>query len=232
MKTNRGCRPVLHYLIASCLLLGTYAFADSDSMNCNEKPPAIHATLAPADQNSAGHLQLSRKIAAGASISLNVCDADLTIKGSNGDQLQVTVDLGNPVAKLNAGDYLQVLEVTPQGARLKLDLPKRVRAKVLIVMPAATDDMEVNLVRGDLTLEADRIAGERNINVVRGHMDFLGNPDSYEGLHVNVVMGSMHDHRKGGEDHHFMVSQSYGGTGKGSVDINVVMGSVDLKAWD
>jgi hypothetical protein len=232
MKTNRGRRPVRYYLVASFLLLGTYAFADTQSMNCNDKPPATHAQLAQGDQNTPTHLQLSRKIAVGASISLNVCDADLTIKGGNGDQLQVTVDLDNPAAKLNAGDYLQVLEVTPQGARLRLDLPKRVRAKVLIVMPAAMDDLAVNLVRGDLILEADKIAGERNINVVRGHMDFLGNPDSYDVLHVNVVMGSMHDHRQGGEDHHFMTSQSYGGSGKGTVDINVVMGSVDLKAWD
>jgi hypothetical protein len=29
-----------------------------------------------------------------------------------------------------------------------------------------------------------------------------------------------------------MVSQSLSGTGKGSIEINVVAGSVDIKAWD
>jgi hypothetical protein len=83
-----------------------------------------------------------------------------------------------------------------------------------------------------LSFETDRIRGERSINVVDGHVDLLANADSFANLQVDVVMGSFHDHRKGGEDHRFMVSQSQTGTGAGSIEINVVAGSVDLRPWD
>jgi hypothetical protein len=102
----------------------------------------------------------------------------------------------------------------------------------VVAVPAVTPDLEVNLVRGDLSLETARIGGERKINVVHGNVELLGNPDSYNSLNVDIVMGSFHDHRKNGEDHRFMVSQSLSGTGKGSIEINVVMGRVDVKAWD
>jgi hypothetical protein len=42
-------------------------------------------------------------------------------------------------------------------------------------------------------------------------------------------MGSMHDHRPGGENGHFVVSKQYEAKGSGSLEINVGMGSLDIR---
>jgi hypothetical protein len=228
----RRKQAVLYCIVASWLLLAGRALAESRSMSCDSKLPATHAQLAEGDQNTANHLELSCKIASGASVDLDVCAADLTITASGSDILRVTVDIGNPAQKLTAADYLQAFDVSPQGVTLQLHLPKDVRAKVVVALPAAIAKLDIDLVSGNLSFQTDRIGGKREINVVRGHVELVGNADSYASLHVDVVMGSFHDHRKGGEDHHFMVSQSLSGTGKGSIEINVVAGRVDIKAWD
>jgi hypothetical protein len=62
-------------------------------------------------------------------------------------------------------------------------------------------------------------------------VDVEANPDSFASMQVNTLMGSFHDRRLGKEARG-LVSQSVEGTGKGSVNVNVVMGSVDLKPWD
>jgi hypothetical protein len=222
----------LIFITITWLGLAGHALADTQSMNCNGDRPSKHAELAKDDQNTATHLQFTRKLPLGAALDLDVCAADLTIKGTSGDQLQVTVDIGKPASNLTAGDYLQTLDVTGQQATVRLHLPKNVRAKVVVVVPEALSKLELNLVRGDLSFETERIAGEREINLVHGHADLLANDDSYSTLHVNIVMGSLHDRRKGGEDHRFMVSQELSGTGRGSIEINVVAGSVDLRPWD
>ena len=228
----RGQKAVLYCILASRLLGGAHALAERQSSNCDSDMRPTHVELATGDQSTANHLQLSRKIASGVSINLDVCAADLTVKGSSSDVFQVAVDIGNSAPKLTAIDYLKTLDITPQSVALQLDLPKKARAKVVVVVPMTTSKVDVNLVRGDLSFETDRIRGERSINVVDGHVDLLANADSFANLQVDVVMGSFHDHRKGGEDHRFMVSQSQTGTGAGSIEINVVAGSVDLRPWD
>ena len=142
------------------------------------------------------------------------------------------MDFETGEARTPVVDYLRALETTPQAVNLKLYLPKRPRAKVLIVIPATAPKLQVNLVRGDLTFETDRISGERRINVVSGNVEILANADAYATLHASVLLGSFHDHRPPREDNHGIISQSLSGTGKGSIEVNVVRGSVDLKAWD
>jgi hypothetical protein len=218
-------------MFATLLLYGAHAVAQHESIDCTKVSPTP-VKLAEGDQNTARHLKVSRKIEPGASIDLDVCAADLTIKAGKDDRFQVTVDFDTANAKSVAGDYLQALEVTPQAVSVKLYLPKRPRAKVLVVLPAMTPKLQVNLVRGDLSLETDRIAGERRINVVSGNVEILGNADSYATLHASVLLGSLHDDRPPREDSHGIVSKSLSGTGKGSIEVNVVRGNVDLKAWD
>ena len=87
--------------------------------------------------------------------------------------MRVSVDFGNSTAKLRAGDCLRALDVTLEAVEVKLYLPKRPRAKAVIVVPARTPELHVNLVRGELSFETDRIAGEHRINVVSGHVDVL-----------------------------------------------------------
>jgi len=225
-------KAVLGFIFVGWLWLGGNVLAEAESMNCDSDTPGKHVELAKDDRNSASHLEVSRKIALGASVVLDVCAADLTITGSSGDQLRVTMDIGNSSPKLTAGDYLQTLDVGGQRVSVQLHLPKSVRAKVVIVVPAGMAKLELNLVRGDLSFETERIGGERSVNLVHGHVDLLANADSYGTLHVDIVMGSFHDHRKGGEEHRFMVSQELSGTGRGSIEINVVAGSVDVRPWD
>jgi hypothetical protein len=57
-------------------------------------------------------------------------------------------------------------------------------------------------------------------------------PIYYGSFHASVLMGSFDDHRSDGQQAHGMLSKSLSGTGKGSIDINMVEGSLDVKAWD
>ncbi|HTA22518.1 MAG TPA: hypothetical protein VK763_03215 [Terriglobales bacterium] len=197
-------------------------------MNCPGTLLANHVTLAAGDQNGASHLQLIRKIEAGAEFDLDICAADVTLTGSDNNMLRVTVDLESPSQQHTAADYLQKLDITPSHVKLQLHLMHALHAKVTIELPAATPELTLNLGRGDLTLVADTVGGERKINVGYGHVNFQGNADAYESMNVNIGLGSLHDNRKDGQNHHFIVARSFEGTGKGSIEMNVGMGGVDL----
>jgi len=227
----RRQKTLLGLSFAACILLVCHAFAESQSTDCTDEKPSKRIQLASGDQNSGNHLQLSRKIAIAAAVDIDVCSADLMIVGGKNDRLEVTLDIANANPKLSAVEYVQTLDVTPEKVKLQLRLPKNVRAKVVVAVPVATPKLNVNLVRGDLSFETDRIGGDREINVVHGHVDVEANPDSFASMQVNTLMGSFHDRRLGKEARG-LVSQSVEGTGKGSVNVNVVMGSVDLKPWD
>jgi hypothetical protein len=200
-------------------------------MDCT-RTSADHAQLTGDDQSTPSHLQVVRKIGGAAAFDLDVCAADLTIKAGHDDEFRLTVDFDSATSKVPAGDYLQALDVSPRAVSLKLYLPKRPRAKIVILLPATTPRLQLNLVRGDLLLQTDRIHGERKINVVLGNVGIFANPDSYATLHASVLLGSFHDRRPGGDGDRGMVSQSLSGTGQGSIEVNVVRGNVDLKPWD
>jgi len=221
-----GYRPIV---LAGVLLLGGTAFAGTDSMSCNTNLPSTHAELAEGDQNSPNHLQLSRQIAAGAEVDLNQCSGSLTLIASKNGAFNITVDLGQPSAHHMAGDYLEMLEITPQKAIVHLHLPRSVEARVTMEIPVVVPRLEVNLARGSLALAANQVGGRREINVGYGQVKVQGNDDSYDRMQINVGLGSLHDHRKGGESHHFIVAHSFSGSGKGSIEINVGMGHVDLE---
>jgi hypothetical protein len=221
-------RPGACLLAGTLLLLSGYALGNTQSLSCEGRVPEHHTALAPGDQSTATHLQVSRQISAGADVKIDVCSAELTITGSGDGNLQVIVDIGTPASKTNAGDYLEKLEASGGEVSLQLHLPASVHAKVTVELPSGSKDIEANLGRGDLLLVGDQINGEREFNVGYGHVNFEGNKDAYESMEVNVGLGSLHDHRRDGEDHHFIVSKTFAGTGKGSVEINVGLGSVDL----
>jgi hypothetical protein len=232
MKTLLCHKPMvlLYCLLATTFLLAKNAVAeDHNSMDCPGWLSSTHAPLAEGDQNSSSHLQLSRKVDAKADFDLNICAADVTLTGSADNTLRVTVELERPAQQHTAVDYLQKLDITPGHVELQLHLMRPLHAKVTIEIPSAPPTLSLNLGRGDLTLVADRIGGRReSINVGYGHVEFQGDADSYEGLGVNIGLGSLHDNRKDGESHHFIVARSFEGTGKGSIEVNVGMGSVDL----
>jgi len=91
-------------------------------------------------------------------------------------------------------------------------------------------DNEINLGDGDLNFNAAGSAGHREFNVGMGHMQLLLDKDkSYSKMEVNVGLGTFHDHRPGGTNGHFTISKEYAGTGSGSLEINVGMGSLDIR---
>jgi hypothetical protein len=218
--------------LVSLLLCGGYMAAQSAQMNCTAQAPGTHVKLAEGDQSSPNHLLISRTVSAGAAIELDICAADVTVKGGKDDQLRVSVDVDSPSAKLTPEDYLQVLDVTAQTVTVKLKAPESPRAKVIVVVPATTPKLEVGLIHGNLSFETDRIGGERKINVASGHIEVLANSDAYAKLHASVLMGGFHDHRPGGQTAIGMISTSLKGTGNGTIELNVARGGVDLRAWD
>lgn len=216
-------------LLAAFLFLNIAAFAGSDSMNCSVDPPSGHAELAPGDQNTASHLQLSRPLAAGSEIDLDLCSGDVELQVSKSGNLDVTVDLGRPSSKHLAADYLEMLNVTPHKTTVHLHLTRSTDAKVIIGIPVTATELNTNLARGSLTLAANQVRGERQINVGYGEVKVEANDNAYEEMEINIGLGSLHDHRGGGENHHFIVARSYAGSGKGKIEINVGMGHVDLE---
>jgi hypothetical protein len=219
---------VRFHVLAALLLLCGAAFAGTDEMSCNTSLPSHHSELAAGDQNTASHLQLSRPLAAGAEVDLDQCSGDLSLVASKNGQFKVTVDLGQPVSPHMAGDYLELLDISPHKAVVHLHLPKSVQAKVIVEIPGTVPEVEVNLARGDLKLMADQVRGERQINVGYGQVRVQGNDDTYESMEINVGLGSLHDHRNGGENHHLIVAHSFAGSGKGRIEINLGMGHVDV----
>jgi hypothetical protein len=209
-------------------MLAGAAFGATDSMSCNVSLPSSHVELVEGDQNTASHLQLSRAIAAGAEVDLDQCSGDLALVASKNGQLNVTVELGQPAAQHRAGDYLEMLDVSPHKAVVHLHLPKSIQAKVIVEIPVTVQDVEVNLARGEFELEANQVGGNREINIGYGQVKVQGNDNTYESMEINVGLGSLHDHRSGGENHHLIVAHSFAGNGKGRIQINVGMGHVDV----
>jgi hypothetical protein len=229
---RRAVPKIVLFCVAAGWWVGTPASAQNAKMDCNSDAGKEHAALSESDQNSAMSLKLARRIPPGASVDLEVCFADLTILGGKDDMLKVTAALSQPAAGRTAGDYLKQFDVSEQNAAVQLHLPESVRAKVVVVLPVGTSKLKVNLVSGGVSLRTDRIRGDRMINLVSGHVDVLGNADSYQDLRVNVAFGSFHDHRNRTSGHGVMVSKAIAGTGSGSIAVSVEKGSVDLRAWD
>lgn len=73
---------LLRALVGWLLPVG-HVFAQNHSMNCHDTLSPIHAELTNEDQNSANHLEVSRRLRPEVAIVLDICDADVTIKGSN-----------------------------------------------------------------------------------------------------------------------------------------------------
>lgn len=186
-----------HVLTAFLLLAGA-VFAKADSMSCNLSLPSKHVELAEGDQNTASHLQLSRPLAAGAEVDVDQCSGDLSLTASKNGQFNLIVDLGQPASRHLAGDYIELLDISPQKAVVHLHLPKSVQARVTVEIPVTAPDVEVNLARGEFRLAANEVGGKRQINVGYGHVRVQGNDDTYESMEINVGLGSLHDHRQGG----------------------------------
>jgi hypothetical protein len=209
--------------------------AQSESMDCgeNDKPITTHDYASiPGDILQPHHLELTRPFAPSAKLKLHICRADLRIRTQpNTNEIKLTVELNTQSGTFTVADYIQTLRVQPDNGVIQLKFPKAAHATVTVTMPMGLNsDNEINLGDGDLNFNAAGSAGHREIHVGLGHMQLLLDKDkSYAKMEVNVGLGTLHDHRPGGTNGHFTISKEYAGTGSGSLEINVGMGSLDIR---
>jgi hypothetical protein len=207
----------------------------SPSMDCgdDDQPVTTHdfATI-PGDTLKPHHLEFARPFDSSGRLTVHICRADLRLRADpNAKQLKLTVELNTQSDTYTVANYIQTLRVQPYTGVIQLKFPKAAHAAVTLTLPMGPNSSnEFNLGDGDLDFNAIGSSGNREINVGMGHMQLLlDNDKSYSKMEVNVGMGTLHDHRPGGHDGHFVVSKQYAGTGAGSLEINVGMGSLDIR---
>lgn len=224
------CLSVLTILTAGML------HADSpktENMNCDGGPVPVsdrQYQQLPGDVLEARHLELVRPFSGTGSLDVSVCNAQLhVLTRPDAKGLKISVELGDKTQG-PAADYIHILRVEPESALVHLKFPSNSHAVVTLIVPMNKGlKSQFNLGKGDLNFDAIGSAGDRQINVGYGHAKLLVEDDkSYSDMQVNIGMGSLHDHRPGGHDGHFVVSRDYSGNGDGSIQINVGMGSLDI----
>lgn len=232
--------PSLHTLACTFVLTAigaaTTMRADdkkTDNMNCDGNPVVAadrQYQQMPGDMLEPRHVEIVRPFQGAGSLNVSVCNAQLTVRTRpNAKDLKLSVDLGDKSDKV-AADYIHILRFDSDGGVIHLKFPNNSHAVVTLILPMNKDlESEFNLGKGDLNFDAIGSAGKREINVGYGHAKLLLDGDkSYSDMQVNIGMGSLHDHRPGGHDGHFVVSKNYSGSGVGSLQVNVGMGSLDI----
>ncbi|WP_433963796.1 hypothetical protein [Tunturiibacter gelidiferens] len=209
--------------------------AQSDSMDCGEfdKPITTHDyTSAPSDTLQPHHLEFARPFAPSGRLKLHICRADLRVNvRPDTREIKLTVNLNTQSGSYTVANYVQTFRIQPDNGVIQLKFPKAAHATVTVTLPMGLNsDNEINLGYGDLDFNATGSSGHREINLGMGHMQLVLNKDkSYSKMEVNVGLGTLHDHRPGGSDGHFTTTKEYAGTGAGSLEINVGMGSLDIR---
>jgi hypothetical protein len=209
--------------------------ARSESMNCNNnnEVPTTHDYVAAAgDILQSRHLDLTRPFTGNGKLEVHICNANLrVVSRADAQQIQLTADLASQYGGHTATDSIQTLHIQPDKGVIELKFPKDSHATVTLTLPMGTSSSnEINLGMGDLEFNAVGSAGDRHINVGMGHMSLTVDHDkNYSTMEVNVGMGSLHDHRPSGYDGHFVVNKEYQGSGSGLIDLNVGMGSLDIR---
>jgi hypothetical protein len=208
----------------------------TDSMSCNNASydlPTTHDYVAGnGDVLKNRHIELTRPFTANGKLEVRICNADLRIVTTpDAQQIRLTADISGRDGGHTMADYIETLRVQPDNGVIHLKFPKDSHTTVTLTLPMGPGSSnEIDLGQGDLDFNAKGSAGSRQVNVGMGHMQLTVDHDkNYSKMQVNVGMGSLHDHRPGGQDGHFVVSKDYQGSGSGSLEINVGMGSLDIR---
>ncbi|WP_158942986.1 hypothetical protein [Granulicella sp. S190] len=209
--------------------------SQSDAMDCGEfdKPLTTHNYITnPDDILQPHHLQLTRPFASSGKLKLHICRADLRIKiQPDAKEISLAVTLDPQSGTHTVVDSIKTIRIQPDKGVINLNFSKAAHATVTVTLPMGLNsENEINLGYGNLDFNAAGSAGNREFNVGMGHMQLLLDSNkSYSKMEVNVALGTLHDHRSGGSDGHFTTSKDYAGTGSGSLEINVGMGSLDIR---
>jgi hypothetical protein len=194
--------------------------SNSNSITCNSddtSPVTTHDYAStPGDTLQPHHLELTRPFEPAGKLQVHICHADLRVTTQpDAKQIRLTIHFDTQSSRYNIADYIRTLNIQPANGIIQLKFPKDAHALVTLTMPMGPNsEDEFNLGQGDLTFDAAGGSGSREINVGMGHMQLLLDKDkNYSQMEVNVGMGSLHDHRPGGSDGHFVVSRSFQGNG-------------------
>jgi hypothetical protein len=226
----------LGVLALMIFLAGTALRADeskTDNLSCDGKSAVItdrQYQQQAGDVLGPHHLEIARPFTGTGSLNVSVCNAQLKVLTKpEGKELRVSVELGDKSDR-PAADFIRILRIAPDNGVIHFIFPDHSHAVVTVAVPLKQGlESQFNVGRGDLNFDAIGSAGERQINVGLGHAKLLVEGDkSYADMQVNIGMGSLHDHRLGGHDGHFVVSKTYSGSGVGSLQVNVGMGSLDI----
>jgi len=205
----------------------------TDNMSCDGDTVAVaerQYQQQAGDVLESRHLEIARPFTGTGSLNVSVCNARLVVHTKpDAKDLKISVELGDKPNK-PASDYIHIFRVAPNNGVIHLKFSSDSHAVVTLTVPMNQGlESQFNLGKGDLNFDAIGSSGERQINVGYGHAKLLVEGDkSYSDMQVNIGMGSLHDHRPGGHDGHFVVSKSYSGSGVGSLQVNVGMGSLDI----
>ena len=219
-------------VVVVALLCAGGRSARADNNDCNSGMPTRHDFSPVAtDVVQPKHLDVARPFPATGKLQLSVCNADLRVRARpGGHELRVIVNLGPDAGGHAAQEFVQALRVQGDQGTVELRLPKEAHATVTVEVPmGGGSKTEINLGKGNLEFEGIGASGDREINVGMGDARLaVGGAASYASLECNVGMGSFHDRRKGGESGHFAVSKTFEGSGQGSMEVNVGMGSLEI----
>jgi len=225
-----ACTAVLAVISAGLCAQGEQK--SSGNMNCDGEPVKDHQYEKQlGDVLDSHHIEIVRPFVGTGKLDVSVCNAQLRVRTkADAKELKLFVETDAQRGGNSAEDYVHIFRVAPDNGVIHLKFPGDSHATVTLVLPMnAGSDSEFNLGKGNLEFDAIGGAGKREINVGYGHAKLLVDGDkSYSDMEVNIGMGSLHDHRPGGHDGHFVVSKNYSGSGAGSLEINVGMGSLDI----
>jgi len=236
----RACFPLIRKIacVLVLMVLGAGAMMraeekNGDNINCDGEP--VTASDRQYQQQAGDvleprHLEIIRPFTGTGSLNVSVCNAELRVRAMpDAKEIKLSVEISDKSVK-PAADYIHILRIAPDNGVIHLKFPNDSHVIVTLTLPMNNGlESEFNLGKGDLNFDAIGSAGARQINVGYGHAKLLVEGDkSYSSMEVNIGMGSLHDHRPGGRDGHFVISRNYSGTGAGSLEVNVGMGSLDI----
>ncbi|MGA7157418.1 MAG: hypothetical protein WBY53_11245 [Acidobacteriaceae bacterium] len=224
--------------LVAVLVAGAPMMARAQStgpMSCGTNDPLLMKhdyARAAGDVFTANHMEFVRPFAMDGEMKVNVCNGDLRVRTlKDGTEARLSVDVADGGGRAML-EYIDTIQVTPEHGVINLKFPKGVQGTVTLWMPmGAGSHDEFNLGKGDMDFNAAGAAGHREMNVGMGKMTLHVDGDkSYSTMEVNVGLGAMHDERPGGRSGHFTVTKTFSGTGEGSIEANVGMGSMEIES--
>lgn len=221
------------FYVAALMLAAVPTMAhagDKNAARCEVRSADVPAyTAAAGDVATGNHLEFARAFSGHGRFELDVCHAAVSIESLPGlDQIKVAVTINGSDA---AATRVQGLKVDADQAIVRMNFRKQDHATVKISLPLLNNSQdEINISQGDLELKATHSAGDRKIDVDKGHVVLLLNGrEDYAQLDARLEEGTVKDER-GGPQNGFLESvKDFSGHGAGKLQVKVGSGSLTIR---